>query len=268
MSAPILAAFVLSAGMFVAFIWWELRAPAPMFNLRFFRDRVFSCGVSAAFLTFLGQSSVLFLMPFYIQNVLGYSPKVAGLVVMPGALCMAIMGSVTGTLSDKFGWRWFTVGGMVSSTVGLAMLSRVTDTSPLWEVIPGLILINCGMGMFYSPNSSSVLSAVGRESYGVVSGFLNLVRNSANVISLAIATTIVTVTMGSLGFEPSLEAVRTSAVEGVRGAFTVGMRYAFYVLIALVIASMTVSFLQGQTKPALRPTQPSPQPEESAATGD
>lgn len=268
MSAPILAAFVLSAGMFVAFIWWELRAPAPMFNLRFFRDRVFSCGVSAAFLTFLGQSSVLFLMPFYIQNVLGYSPKIAGLVVMPGALCMAIMGSVTGTLSDKFGWRWFTVGGMVSSTVGLVILSRVTDTSHLWEVIPGLILVNCGMGMFYSPNSSSVLSAVGRESYGVVSGFLNLVRNSANVISLAIATTIVTVTMGSLGFEPSLEAVRSASVEGVRGAFTVGMRYAFYVLIALVIASMTVSFLQGQSKTSPRPAQPSQQPEESAATGD
>ena len=136
MSAPILAAFVLSASMFVAFIWWELRAPAPMFNLRFFRERVFSCGVAAAFLTFLGQSSVLFLMPFYIQNVLGYSPKIAGMVVMPGALCMAIMGSVSGTLSDKFGWRWFTVGGMICSTVGLVMLSRITETSPLWEVIP------------------------------------------------------------------------------------------------------------------------------------
>ena len=273
MSAPILAAFVLSAGMFVAFIWWELRTATPMFNLRFFRDRIFSCGVSAAFLTFLGQSSVLFLMPFYIQNVLGYSPKIAGLVVMPGALCMAIMGSVTGTLSDKFGWRWFTVGGMVFSTVGLAILSRVTDTSPLWEVIPGLILVNCGMGMFYSPNSSSVLSAVGRESYGVVSGFLNLVRNSANVISLAIATTIVTVTIGSLGFEPSLEAVRTASVEGVRGAFTVGMRYAFYVLIALVIASMTMSILQGSSRPAASAArepegQSAPQPGESAAPGD
>ena len=268
MSAPILAAFVLSAGMFVAFIWWELRAPAPMFNLRFFRDRVFSCGVSAAFLTFLGQSSVLFLMPFYIQNVLGYSPKIAGLVVMPGALCMAILGAVSGTLSDRFGWRWFTVGGMICSTAGLVILSRVTDTSPLWEVIPGLILVSGGMGTFYSPNSSSVLSAVGRESYGVVSGFLNLVRNSANVISLAIATTIVTVTMGSLGFEPSLEAVRTGAVEGARGAFTVGMRYAFYVLIALVIASMTVSFLQGRPKTAPSTEQPAPQPSESAATGD
>ena len=260
MAAPILAAFVLSAGMFVAFIWWELRTDAPMFNLRFFRDRVFSFGISAGFLTFLGQSSVLFLMPFYIQNVLGYSPKIAGLVVMPGALVMAIMGSVSGTLSDRFGWRWFTVGGMLCSTIGLALLSRITDTSSLWEVVPGLILVSGGMGTFYSANSSSVLSAVGRESYGVVSGFLNLVRNSANVISLAIATTIVTVTMGSLGFEPSLEAVRTSSVEGVRGAFTVGMRYAFYVLIALVIASMAVSFLQGKPKTAPSQEQPAPQP--------
>ena len=260
MAAPILAAFVLSAGMFVAFIWWELRTDAPMFNLRFFRDRVFSCGVAAGFFTFLGQSSVLFLMPFYIQNVLGYSPKIAGLVVMPGALCMAIMGSVSGTLSDKFGWRWFTVGGMICSTIGLMILSRVTETSPLWEVVAGLILVTGGMGTFYSPNSSSVLSAVERESYGVVSGFLNLVRNSANVISLAIATTIVTVTMGSLGFEPSLEAVRTNSVEGVRGAFTIGMRNAFYVMVALLIASMAVSFLQGKPRTAPRQEQAAPQP--------
>ena len=267
-SVPILLAFVLSASMFIGFIWWELRAPVPMFDLRFFRDRVFSCGVAAAFLTFLGQSAVLFLMPFYIQNVLGFSPKIAGLVVMPGALCMAILGAVSGTLSDKFGWRWFTVGGMVSSTIGLIILSRVTETSHLYEVIPGLILISGGMGTFYSPNSSSVLSAVGRESYGVVAGFLNLVRNSANVMSLAIATTIVTLTMGSLGFEPSLEAVRNDAVEGVRGAFAVGMRYAFYVLISLVIASMTISFLQGRPRTAPRPEQPAPQAGESAATGD
>ena len=247
---PILAAFALSAAMLAAFVWWELRAAAPMFNLRFFRGRVFSCGVSAAFLTFLGQSSVLFLMPFYLQNVLGLSPKAAGLAVMPGALGMAILGSVSGTLSDKFGWRRFTVGGMMFSAAGLAILTRATDASPLWQVIPGIVLVNCGMGLFYSPNSSSVLSAVGRDSYGVVSGLLNMVRNSANVISLAIATTIVTVTMGSLGYEPSLEAVRNDAVAGVRGAFTVGMRYAFFTLMAMVIASMAVSFLQGRPQPA------------------
>ena len=102
----------------------------------------------------------------------------------------------------------------------------------------------------------------------MVSGFLNLVRNSANVISLAIATTIVTVTMGSLGFEPSLEAVRTSSVEGVRGAFTIGMRYSFFVLVGLVVASMAVSFLQGNARVAPPQEQPAAQPSESAATGD
>ena len=275
LSPRILGAFALAGGLLAAFIWWELRCPSPMLDLRLFRFRVFSFGVAAAFLTFLGQSSVLFMMPFYIQNVLGFSPKVAGLVVVPGALGMAVLGSVSGTLSDKFGWRWFTVGGMASSTGGLLILSRITETSPLWMVIPGLMLVNCGMGLFYSPNSSSVLSAVGRESYGVVSGFLNLVRNGANVISLAIATTIITATMGALGFEPSLEAVRgeaaAGAVEGVRGAFTQGLRYAFYVLVGLVLCSLTVSYLQGRPARAAPPqpeTPPPAAPAESAAPGD
>ena len=249
MSAPILAAFVLSAGMFVAFIWWELRAPAPMFNLRFFpRPRILLRSVGG--LPDL-PGAVVGAVPDALLH-----PERAG--VQPedcraGGDARRVVHGDHG-ISDRHAVRQVRLALVhrgrngVSSTAGLAILSRVTDTSALWEVIPGLILVNCGMGMFYSPNSSSVLSAVGRESYGVVSGFLNLVRNSANVISLAIATTIVTVTMGSLGFEPSLEAVRTSAVEGVRGAFTVGMRYAFYGLIALVIASMTVSFLQGQAQ--------------------
>ena len=267
-SPLILVALVVSGTMFLTFIWWELRCQSPMLDLRFFRFRVFSFGVSAAFLTFLGSSAVLFLMPFYLQNVLGYPPRVAGLVIVPAALCMATMGSVAGVLSDKFGWRWFTVGGMVCSTVGLVVLTRLTDTSSLALVIGALVLTNTGMGTFYSPNTSSVLSSVGRESYGVVSGFLNLVRNSANVVSLAIATTVVTATMGSMGFEPSLEAVRGD-VEGVKNAFTVGMRYAFFVMIVLIVCSAIVSFLQGsRPTPARAPTPPIAEPAEQPATGD
>ena len=195
----------------------------------------------------------------------------AGLAIVPGALCMAVMGSVSGVLSDKFGWRWFTVGGMMLTTAGLLVLTRLTETSSLWMVMPGLMLMNTGMGTFYSPNASSVLSSVARESYGVVSGFLNLVRNSANVISLAIATTIVTATMGSMGFEPSLEAVRGETVEGVKGAFTQGTRYAFFVLVVLVIGAMTCSFLQGRrpTPAEVRPSAaPALESQEEAAPGD
>ena len=243
LSPPIIGAFAGSVGMLAAFIWWELRYSAPMLDLRLFKIRTFSFGVSAAFMTFLGSSAVIFLMPFYLQNVLGYSARTAGLVVVPGALCIAVLGTVSGVLSDRFGWRPFTVGGLASSATGLFILSRVTETSSLWMVVPALMLMSSGMGIFYSPNSSSVMNAVGVAKYGVVAGFLNLVRNSASVTSIAISTIIVTTTMNSLGFEPSLEAVG-GGTEGVTHAFTAGLRYAFLVSTGIVIAAITLSALQ------------------------
>ena len=227
--------------LLAAFIWWELRTPSPMLDLRQFKARTFSFGVSAAFLTFLGSSSVLFLTPFYLQKVLGFAPIQAGLMVVPGAACMAFLGPLSGHLSDRFGWRKFTVGGLCLSVSGLAILSRVSvDTSALM-VIPALMLQSSGMGIFYSPNTSSILSVVSREKYGVVTAFLNLVRNSANVASVAVATAIVTATMGFLGYEPSLAAVSDAAGDGVKTAFTFGMRNAYTSLMCLLLAAMTMS---------------------------
>ena len=243
LSPLILGAFAGAAAMLATFIWWELRSSAPMLDLRLFKGKTFSFGVSAAFLTFLGSSAAMFLMPFYLQNVLGYSPKTAGFIVVPGALCMAVLGSVSGVLSDRFGWRPFTVGGLACSATGLLILSQITESSPLWMVVPAMMLMSSGMGIFYSPNSSSVMNAVGQAKYGVVSGFLNLVRNAANVSSIAIATIIVTTTMNSMGFEPSLEAVRDGA-EGVGHAFTTGLRYAFLAMTGWILIAMTISALQ------------------------
>ena len=242
-SPPIIAAFAGAVSMLVTFIWWELRTDSPMLDLRLFKGKTFTFGVSAAFLTFLGSSAVLFMMPFYLQNVLGYSAKTAGFVVVPGALCMAVLGTISGVLSDRFGRRPFTVGGLALSAVGLLILSRVTEDSSLFMVVPALMLMNAGMGIFYSPNTSSVMSTVGQVKYGVVSGFLNLVRNAANVTSIAFATIIVTTTMAAQGYEPSLEAVRQE-VEGVAPAFTLGLRYAFLTMAGIVLASMTLSALQ------------------------
>jgi MFS family permease len=157
-------------------------------------------------------------------------------------------------LSDRFGWRPFTVGGLASSATGLLILSFVKEDSSIWMVVPAMMLMNTGMGTFYSPNSSSVMNAVGIAKYGVVSGFLNLIRNAANVTSIAFATIIVTATMASMGHEPNLEAVRGGA-EGVGHAFTVGLRYAFLTMMGIVLLSMILSALQPNqvVKPDVEP---------------
>ena len=249
-SPLILAALAAFVSLMVIFVWWELRTPSPMLNPRFFKRLTFSCGVSAGFLTFLGGSAVFFLTPFYLQQVLGYSPTQAGLVVVPGAVCVLVLGPLSGRLSDRYGWRPFTVGGLTLSVTGLFILSRLTEGSPLTLVIAGLILQSCGMGTFYSPNVSSVLSSVQRESYGTISSFLNLVRNAGNVVSIAVATAIVTATMGSMGYEPSLAAVQIEAegggAAGVGHAFTAGLRNTYLTMTGLLLLAMLISVFRGR----------------------
>ena len=236
-------------GFFAAagsFVWWELHTSNPMLDLRLFRRKTFSFGISAAFLSFLGTSPTMVLTPFYLQGVLGFSATTAGLTTMSGAISMLVFGFASGVLSDRYGWRLFTVGGLALSATGAVLISQLTTQSSLTQVIAALILMFGGMGTFYSPNTSSVMGSVGIASYGIVSGLLNLVRNGANIISLAMATAIITVTMGSLGFEPSLDAVSESTGSGVGHAFTVGLRNAYMVLIILLLIAMAVSAVKGE----------------------
>nr|MCS5668433.1 MFS transporter [Dehalococcoidia bacterium] len=174
----------------------------------------------------------------------------AGLILVPNALCMAILGPISGHFSDRFGWRWFTVGGLMLSSLGLLLLSRLTIDSSLFLVISALMLQSAGMGMFYSPNSSSILSSVERERYGVLLAFINLVRNAANVTSVAMATAIVTATMGTMGYEPSLDAVRSGGGAGIADAFTSGLRHAYLIMMGLLLVAMAVSVLTVNPEPS------------------
>ena len=271
-SPPILAAAVGFVVLLAGFIWWELRVASPMLNLRLFRRRNFFLGVTANYLMFIGSSAILFMTPFYLQNVLGYSASVAGLCVVPGATCMAILGPLSGRWSDRYGWRKFTVAGLILSTTGIAILSQATADSSLLHIIPGLMLTSSGMGTFYSPNSSSILSAVERENHGVISALVNLIRNAGNVVSVAVATAIVTATMGSMGYEPSLDAVRHGTVSGVGAAFTAGMRYAFFTMMGSLLVALFFSALpthrEGQAVPAPAPPEPVLRPATSQGQED
>ena len=248
LSPPIVAGLVMASLLLVAFLWWERRATDPMLDLSFFRSRVFSMGVSARFLSFLGGSAVFFLMPFYLMQALGYPASEAGLMMVPGSICMAIMGPISGRLSDTVGTRWPAVLGMALSASAMFTFTRLTaDSSPL-HVIIGMMLSGSGMGAFSSPNSSAIMSSLDRAKYGIASAFLNLTRTSANVTGIVVATTMVALTMGSLGYEPSLAAVGGAGGEGVRSAFVTGLNKAFLVSGSLMLLAMALSALRGEAR--------------------
>jgi MFS family permease len=242
---PVILAGIGVAVLIACFVGWELKTSSPMFNLRLFQRKLFSLGVSASFISFIGMSSVRFLMPFYLQFALNFSPSRVGLLLVPSSLAMVVAGPLGGRLSDRFGWRRFNVGGLILSAFGLFLLSRITTDSPVGLVVATMVMQTIGVGIFNAPNANSILSTVHRDNYGSVSAFLNVVRNTANVTSIAIATAIVTGVMAAGGFSPTLDAVSDAQGGGVLAAFVSGMRVVYLVFALLVIVGAFLSFIKG-----------------------
>jgi len=232
--------FLASAGFF---IWWELYVEAPMLNLRLFGSSLFATGVLASWLSFLGTQPVRFLIPFYLQFVLGFSPSMIGWIIVPSAFCMVVAGPVSGRLSDKYGWRIFNVGGMLVAAIGLLILVNIDTKESIMIVLVGMIVQTIGSGTFWPSNNSSILSVVSPASYGVIASFTNLVRNSGNVVGIAVSTAIVTGTMGSLGHPPTLSAINEASDGLILNAFTIGLQNTFYVCIGFTLIAALASLI-------------------------
>ena len=253
--------------LLATFIWWELRVSSPLLELRLFRRKLIAMGAIAGWMAFLASSSSRFLLAFYLQQVLGYSPKEIGLFMVPSALCMAALGPFAGRISDRFGWQKLTTGGLIVGALAWFMMAEGLDPggsrlglSPLMLVIVALTVQSMGLGVFYTPNNSSILGAVERSRYGVVSALTQLIRNTANVTSVALFTAVVVITMGSMGVEPSLSAVSPE----VSDAFLAGLRRAFLVMAFVLVAAAVVCIARGERAKTPAPT-PSPVPAETTS---
>lgn len=251
-STIIVGGFVLFLALLTTFAWWELRTPDPMLDLNFFRSRVFSLGVWARFLSFLSAATVNFLMPFYLVQGLGYKASTAGLLLVPNPAFIAITGPIVGRLSDRVGTRWPATASAALSAGAMFTLSRLgLDSSPALIVV-GMALLGAGAGSFTATNTSGIMSSQGRERYGIVSAFLNVTRTSGDLTGIAVATTIVTLTMASMGFEPSLSAVTDSGGTDVRAAFVSGMQKAFLAAGSCLALAAVLSAAKGGSGPSDR----------------
>ncbi len=241
---PVVGGIAALTALVTAFIWWELRARAPMIDVRLFKMRIVSLGVAAQFISFIGNSSMRFLLPFYMQAALNYTPQQIGLIFVPSSIAMIVTGPISGRLSDRFGYRWFTVGGLMLSVCGLLLLSTLTTESSVWIVAVGMLLQTGGTGAFYPPNNSSIMQQVPESRYGVMSGFINLVRNSANITGTAVATAIVAAVMVSTGYMPNLSAISQAGDYGLLAAFVSGLRLAYIIIAGLVFVGVVFSFIR------------------------
>ncbi|HEX5503443.1 MAG TPA: MFS transporter [Thermomicrobiales bacterium] len=253
-SPPILGLLAFAAAAFAAFVAVEARAEAPLMSLAFFRIRAFSAGTLAAFLSFLATSANSFLMPFFLELVMGYDPLKAGLLLMPTPIALAVIAPFSGWLSDRFGARILSSVGMGVTAVALVLLALLTPQASYTDVVLRLVLLGIGSGIFNSPNSSAVLGSIPRAHYGVASGFLSMVRNSGQVIGVALSGALlvgaVAPVVGAAGLGALQHATSPALRDALVDAFMSGFSLAFYISAALAAFGMFSSFSRGKRPPS------------------
>jgi EmrB/QacA subfamily drug resistance transporter len=228
-STEIVSMLVAGGALVVLFALWELRAPAPMLPLRFFRNRTFSAANLASLFMFFGMFGSIFLLAQFFQTIQGYSPLQAGLRVLPWTAMPIFVAPIAGVLSDRIGGRPLMAVGLALQAAGLAWIALVTTvTVPYIDLVVPFILSGVGMGMYFAPVANVVLSSVKPEEEGQASGANNAIRELGGVFGVAVLASI----FARYG------AYRTSAtfVDGLSPALYVGAAIvAFGALAALFI---------------------------------
>jgi MFS family permease len=174
----------------IIFIQIELRVPSPMIDLRLFHNRQFSINLGTGLVTFVAIAGIFILMPFYLENILGYPIQWVGMLQAIVPVMLGIMAPISGMLSDRFGSRVITVTGLAVLLVGyVATATLDTGTTALGYVLR-LLPIGMGMGIFQSPNNSAIMGAVPRAQLGVVSGLLSVNRTLGQTTGIAVVGAI------------------------------------------------------------------------------
>ena len=201
----VLTAIFGGIAVLIGFGWVETRVPQPMFHLNLFKIRAFTCGNIAGLLAALGRGGLQFMLIIWLQGIWlpqhGYSfartPLWAGIYMVPLTIGFLLVGPVAGMLSDRYGARLFATAGLIVSLVVFLLLELLPiNFSYIW--FGALIfLFAVGMGLFFSPNQSSVMNSLPPEQRGAGAGMLNTFQNSATVLSMGLFFTIVTLGLAS-----------------------------------------------------------------------
>jgi len=180
--------------MIILFIFLinETRVSHPILKLSLFRNRYFSQSCGTSFLAFIGMMSSSILMPFYLQNALGFAPREVGLFVMTVPASMFLVAPLAGWLSDLIGTRIPATSGLGILAIALFSLSSLDLNSTHFDIIWRLCLVGIGMGIFASPNANAILSSVSKRNVGLASGLGALMRTSGITFGIAVSVTLFT----------------------------------------------------------------------------
>ncbi len=222
----------------IAFVWYEKHQEFPVLNMNLFsKSRVFAFSNIAALINYSATYAIAFLLSLDLQYTKGFSPESAGFIIVAAPFIQMLASPFAGRLSDRYDSQIISSVGMGLTTVGLFMLIFLTQTTPLWYIIIALVVVGLGFGLFSSPNTNAIMSAVEKRYYGVASGIVGTMRLLGQMLSMGIAMMIFSIVIGRVEITPEYYP-----------QFVASLQYAFILFTILCVAGIFASLARGKNE--------------------
>jgi EmrB/QacA subfamily drug resistance transporter len=254
----------LSGLSLVLFVWVERRHVNPLLDLGLLRIREFTGAVTAQLINAMAWGAFILIISLYLQLVKGLSPLQAGIAIVPFDVTLLLVGPLSGKLSDRFGTRPFATAGLAVISVTLLAMSTLTPDTSYPTLLGFLLLGGGGMGLFVSPNMSSVMGSVPAHRRGVASGLRATFFNIGFVLSFNIVILVLTLYLPYSQITQIIASQGTTLGGSTSAAqFSDALDKVFVVLAAINTVAIVPSLLRGRRlEEELQPIEPhGPEPE-------
>jgi MFS family permease len=163
--------------------------------------RSFSLGLVAGLLSYSVLFGSLFLLPFFLERILGQSPAQTGILLTPIPIALGLLAPIAGTLTDRIGPAPPTVAGMACAAIALTLLALLAGVS-LGLTLVLLVLLGIGLGLFTPPNNAAVMGSAPANHLGVAGGILNMTRSLGTSLGVGATGAFLTIRLSArLGSE-------------------------------------------------------------------
>ncbi|MFT4050967.1 MAG: DHA2 family efflux MFS transporter permease subunit [Microbacterium sp.] len=215
----ILVGALVGGGVALLFFLWRQvvlqRRDDALLDLRIFRSANFSLSVGHFTLMSLAFFGSLTVLPLFLQGPLGLSTTESGLVVLPGAVAMALLGPAIGRIYDHWGTRVLLVPGTLVVIAVLWWFSTLTESTPVWLLIVAQTAFSVGLAMSFTPLFTASLGSLEPHYYSYGSAAVSTVQQVAGAAGVAMLISV----MSSVSASATGVTEIAAAAAGARAAF-------------------------------------------------
>ncbi|MEJ5226697.1 DHA2 family efflux MFS transporter permease subunit [Thermodesulfovibrio sp.] len=183
---------IISLISLIVLVWWELkRAEHPVVNLRLFKDKNFLFGNLVMFFTFINLFGSIILLPIYLQNLMGYTAYLAGLVLGPAGIVQLIAFPISGKISDRINPKIPLAFGIVMCAYSTYLMSLFNLQADFWSFVYPRAVLALGMAFVITPLAVMTVAFVPKEKMQDATPLSAVIRNIGGSVGTAVVTTIV-----------------------------------------------------------------------------